>query len=50
MRKRCENPNCTHDYCVRRYLYGDMILCHICFFKIPARKRIEAVRTGKIRE
>lgn len=45
---KCENPNCkAREYCTRFYLYGDMILCHVCFYRVPHKKRSMAVTTGK---
>lgn len=44
---KCENPKCTHDYCKRFIQYGDMTVCHICYYKVPFKKRSKAVETGK---
>lgn len=45
--QRCANPNCKHDYCTRRVLYGDIVLCHWCYKRIPRKKRTLAIDTGK---
>lgn len=47
MTQRCANPKCKHDYCNRTVLYGDIVLCWICYNQIPHKLRTKAIDTGK---